>query len=463
MNRKPRLLVIDDDQAWLNQVPLLFEDDCEIDAYPTIDQGLEAVTRHFYDIVLLDLNFEGDTRSGLEVFQRIHALDRETDVVVISGETDHTKLIDVFNAGVSRFLPKMSDANAVRKVVYDTLKDRELRLQALAYASDATGVPLIGDSPQMQKLRADIARVVRSGIQDILLHGETGTGKELVAKSIAYQADPSRRFIVVHCGAINDNLIESEFFGHVKGAFTGADREKIGAFEAARGGFVFLDEIGEMPLYQQAKILRVLQERVVQKVGTHEEIKTHFRCIAATHIDLDLAVKELRFREDLYYRIAKDVIHVPALRERLEDIPKLVHYFLKTSGFLKSFTATPQSMELLQSYTWPGNIRQLKSVIESLASRCEGSVIREKDIYNVLPETAVSNGRSTRQALGSFGASLIMGERQRYEKAIIRANGNRAKAAETLGISRATFFRRAKELGLVKARSEDKCGKEQSL
>lgn len=453
--RRPKLLVIDDDQVWLDQVPMLFEDECDVDTYSTIDQGIEAVTRYFYDVVLLDLNFEGDTRSGLEVFQRIHALDRETDVVVISGETDHRKLIEVFNAGVSRFLPKMSEASEVRKIVYDTLRDRETRLQALATATDSTGVSLIGNSPQMQKLRADIARIVRSGARDVLLQGETGTGKELVAKSIAFQADPSRRFIAVHCGAINENLAESEFFGHVKGAFTGADREKAGAFEAARGGFVFLDEIGEMPLSQQAKILRVLQERVVQRVGSYEDRQINFRCIAATHVDLDRAVEEGKFREDLFYRIAKDIVYVPALRERVEDIPELVHFFMTKSGTGHALTITKQSLELLQAYTWPGNVRHLKGVVESLASRCDGDVIREKDVYKVVPEVAAMKSIPSRSLVGSYSASLIMNERQRFEKAIIRANGNRTEAAKQLGISRATFFRRAKELGLVRPRSSE--------
>jgi DNA-binding NtrC family response regulator len=450
--RRPKLLVIDDDQVWLDQVPMLFEDDCDVDTYPTIDQGLEAVTRHFYDIVLLDLNFEGDTRSGLQVFRKIHALDRETDVIVISGETDHNKLIEVFNAGVSRFLPKMSDASEVRQIVFDTIKEREIRLQTIANASTATGIELIGNSPQMQKLRSDISRAVSSGTRDILLQGETGTGKELVARSIAYQADPSRRFIAVHCGAVNENLIESEFFGHLKGAFTGADREKVGVFQAAGGGFVFLDEIGEMPLSQQAKILRVLQERVVQKVGCFEETKVNFRCVSATHVDLELAVKEGRFREDLYYRIAKDVIHVPTLRERIEDIPELIHFFLSSYPPKKRASFTKSAMGLMQSYSWPGNVRQLKGVVESLAARCEGGAIREKDIYTVVPETASIHNTPARNLIGAYSASIIMNERQRFEKAIIRANGDRTAAAKLLDISRATFFRRAKELGLVNAR-----------
>ena len=214
-----------------------------------------------------------------------------------------------------------------------------------------------------------------------------------------------------------------------------------------------------MPLSQQAKILRVLQERVVQRVGSYEDKQINFRCVAATHVDLDRAVKEEKFREDLYYRIAKDVVHVPALRERVEDIPELVHFFMNKNGARKSLSITSQSLELLQAYSWPGNVRQLKGVVESLASRCEGDVIREKDIYKAVPEVTKVKSIPSRSLVGAYSASLIMSERQRFEKAIIRANGNRTEAAKELGISRATFFRRAKELGLVKTRSNDSGGK----
>lgn len=452
MERKPRILVIDDDPTWLEQVPMILEDSCDVDTYETIDQGLQAVDAHFYDVVLLDLNFEGDSRSGLDIFRKIHAIDRETDVIVISGETDHRRLIEIFNAGVAQFIPKMSSVEEIRQAVDRALRDRETRRRASEHLTQKSKTPLIGNSPQMQKLRSDIARAIKGGARDVLLQGETGTGKELVAQSIAFEADPARRFVVIHCGAVSEGLAESEFFGHVRGAFTGADRDRVGAFEAAGGGFVFLDEIGELPLAQQAKLLRVLQERKVQPVGTHKEKEVNFRCVAATHVNLEEAVKSGKFREDLYYRVAKDIIRIPPLRERVEDIPELVHFFLAAISKPKRPMVTPEAMRLLQSYSWPGNVRQLKAVVESLANN-EDAVIREKDIYHALPEAnTVFTTAAARALVGSYGASIIMNERERFEKAIIKARGNRVEAAKILGVSRATFFRRAKDLGLVRER-----------
>lgn len=453
--RRPRILAIDDDSSWLEQVPIILGDGFDVDCYETIDQGLQAVEAHFYDIVLLDLNFEADSRSGLDIFRKIHSIDRETDVIVISGETDHRRLIEIFNSGVAQFVPKMSSLDEIRDAVSRALDERENRRRASEHLAQKSKTPLIGNSPQMQKLRADIARVIRAGTRDILLQGETGTGKELVAQCIAYEADPARRFVVIHCGAVSEGLAESEFFGHVKGAFTGAERERVGAFEAAGGGFVFLDEIGELPIAQQAKLLRVLQERKVQPVGTHKEKDVNFRCLAATHVNLDEAVKVGRFREDLYYRIAKDVIRIPPLRERVEDVPELIHYFIASMSKGKRPSVTPEAMRLLQSYSWPGNVRQLRAVVESLVSKSEDLVIREKDIYHALPEAnAVFTTAATRALVGSYGASIILNERERFEKAIIKARGNRVEAAKILGVSRATFFRRAKDLGLVRSRSQ---------
>jgi len=450
--RKPKILVLDDDQVWLEQIPEVLGAELDCDCYETIDQGIEAIEKHFYDVVLLDLNFAGDERTGLDVFRRIHAADVQADVIVISGETDHRRIIEIFNAGVTRFIPKMSPLSEIRQSVADTLHERETRFRASKHLLESARVPLIGNSPKMQILREEIASLVNSGVRDVLVQGETGTGKELVAKAIAYQADPAKRLVVVHCGAISEGLAESEFFGHVKGAFTGADRDKVGAFEAAAGGFVFLDEIGELPLSQQPKLLRVLQERTLQRVGTHDERKVNFRCVAATHVNLEEAVKAGKFREDLYYRIAKTVVRIPALRERPEDIPELVYYFLGQISGGKKKSLTPEAMSILQTYNWPGNVRQLKAVIEGVVAKCDENTIREKDICRALPEAAVFNTSVARSVVGAYGTCLIMSERQRFEKAIIKCRGNRDEAAKALGLSRATFFRRAKDLGLVKTR-----------
>lgn len=453
MSRLIKVLALDDDTSWLSQVPLILEDQCEVLTASTIDQGITAIQNHFFDVILLDMNFEGDPRSGIDVFRLIQAADKGADVIVISGETKPERLIQIMNAGVTSFLPKPVPPKDVRNVISKVIEQRELKLRALnIQQSQNDAIPLIGNSLAIRKLREEISRVVNAGVKDILLLGETGTGKEVVARAIAYLADPSKRFVPIHCGAISDSLVESELFGHIKGAFTGADRDKIGAFEAAGGGFVFLDEIGEMPTSHQTKLLRVIQERKIQKVGSHEEKNISFRTISATHVNIEEAIIHKKFREDLYYRIAKAKIKIPSLRERLEDIPALVHHFINQNGKAK-ISITNDAIELMKVYHWPGNVRQLQSLIENVCNSVEGTVIREKDICQAMPALAsIYGNRTTKLLVKRFGTSLLSQEKERFEKALFEAQGNRDLAASALGMSRATFFRRLKELGLVKER-----------
>lgn len=449
-DKTPKILALDDDATWLDQIPMIFEDlGFEIHSYANIDQGLIAVENYFYDVVLLDLNFAGDRRTGLDVFRRIVAKDSEVDVLVISGETDPKRLIEIMNSGITHFIPKPASLKEIREAVLATLRKRQLRRDAIL-STTKKGTLLVGSSSSAIKLKADIMQAAKMGIKDILIQGETGTGKEIVARSIAELADSATRLIPVHCAAINDGIAESELFGHIKGAFTGADRDRIGAFEAAQGGFVFLDEIGDMPLHQQAKLLRVLQERKVQRVGSTEERQVSFKSISATHVNLENAVMDKKFREDLYYRIAKYSILIPPLRERLEDIPDLVIYFL-SSRFKNEYTITPQAIDMLFSYHWPGNVRQLESVVEMMVYRCENKVIREKDVCQAIPDLSkLFTPKQALQLLGKFGHSPISQERKRFQKALVDAGGSREKAAKLLNVSRATYFRRAKELGLIK-------------
>lgn len=451
-DRSPKILALDDDATWLEQLPLVFENSgYDVHSFSNLDQGLIAIESNFYDIVLLDLNFVGDRRTGLDIFRRIVAKDAEVDVIVISGETDPKKLIEIMNAGITHFIPKPSSIDEIRKSVSETLKHREIRASSICL-DGRKGPLLIGSSSQTQKLKADIIQAAKVGVRDILIQGETGTGKEVVAKAIAESSDPSKRFHPVHCAAINDGIAESELFGHVRGAFTGADKDRMGAFESAQGGFVFLDEIGDMPTHQQAKLLRVLQERKVQRVGSTEERAVSFKSISATHVILENAVTEKKFREDLYYRIAKYVIRIPSLRDRLEDIPELVTFFLSTR-FKNEITITPQAIDLLFAYHWPGNIRQLESVIEAMAYRCEKKIIREKDVCQALPELSGQfTSRTIASFLGKTGHALVSQEKKRFQKALADAGGDRDKAAKILNVSRATYFRRAKELGLVSKR-----------
>lgn len=457
-DRLPRLLAIDDDKTWLSQIPLVLDDEVEVTTCDSIDQGYIAIQSGYFDIVLLDMHFEGDRRTGLDVFRRISALDHATDVIVISGETDPARLVEIINSGVSQFIPKPSTTAAVRSAVRNTLRKREQRFRAfnLACAHSArSGSPhLIGSSMAMNRLREEVASAVSSGAKDILLTGETGTGKEVVARTIATMADPAKRLIPIHCGAISDGIAESELFGHVKGAFTGADRDRVSAFEAAGGGYVFLDEIGEMPLHQQAKLLRVLQERVVQRVGSSTERPASFRCISATNADLKDAIVGKRFREDLFYRIAKFVIGLPTLRERREDIPELVQYFINVQKPGAHIDIADSAISLLQSYRWPGNVRQLQAVIESIVSRNPDlKVIRDSEIVRALPDAArTSNLLASRPFLGKQGAALVSSEKKRYQTALLDAHGDRNEAARILHVSRATFYRRARDLGIIPVR-----------
>lgn len=447
--RTPRILAVDDDAVWLEQIPLIFdESNVEVHTYSNIDQALIAIESNFYDVALLDLNFAGDRRTGLDVFRRIVTKDSEVSVIVISGETEPKRLIEIMNAGITHFIPKPAGIEEIRKSVFDAIRQKELKREILL-ATQRTGTLLVGSSPQSVQLKANILQAAKNGVKDILLQGETGTGKELVGKAIAELADAASRFHPIHCAAINDNLAESELFGHVKGAFTGADKDRVGAFEAACGGFVFLDEIGDMPLNQQAKLLRVLQERKVQRVGSTEERPVSFKSISASHVDLENAVADKRFREDLYYRIAKYVIRIPSLRERMEDLPDLVTFFLSTR-FKNQVTITPQAIDLLFAYHWPGNIRQLESVIEAMTYRCENGIIRERDVCQALPDLSrLFAPKTSVSFLGKAGNALISKERKRFQKALIDAGGDRTKAAGLLNISRATFFRRAKDLGIT--------------
>lgn len=454
MSKLIKVLALDDDTSWLSQIPLILEDECEVTCISNIDQGIKAVQDYFYDVILLDMNFDGDPRSGIDLFRLIQAADKGADVIVISGETRPERLIQIMNAGVTTFLPKPVPPKEVREAIRKAVLQRELRLRALNVQQNSKDViSLIGESLPIRKLREEIARAVASGVKDILLIGETGTGKEVVAKAIAYSADSSRRFIPLHCGALSDNLVESELFGHVRGAFTGADRDKIGAFEAAGGGFVFLDEIGEMPLAHQTKLLRVIQERKIQKVGSHDEKEISFRTISATHVNIEEAITQKTFREDLYYRIAKAKIRVPSLRERLEDIPALVHHFIMQNTNKKNISITNDALDLLKVYHWPGNVRQLQSMIENVCNGLSDNVIREKDICQAIPALATIYGnKATKLLVKRFGTSLLSQEKERFEKALLECHGNRDQAANALGMSRATFFRRLKELGLVKER-----------
>lgn len=450
---RPKVLAVDDDPIWLEQIPIILESVADVKCYETIDQGLMALRENFFDVAILDINFNGDSRTGMDIFKQVSALDREIDTVVISGETEPQRLIDIMNAGITKFLPKPACPDDVLSTVRTLLRRKDLKRRAINKEFDNSGCNVIGSSVEAQKLREQIHNAVESGVSDILLVGETGVGKEVMAKTIASLSGRSDRFFPINCGAITDSLAESELFGHVKGAFTGAVNNRASAFEIANGGFVFFDEIGEMPLKQQVKLLRVIQERKVQKVGATKAIDVNFKSISATNVNIKEAIEEGSFREDLYYRIAKCVIEIPPLIKRSQDIPEFIQFFLSKSPN-SDMAITDSAMALLCNYRWPGNVRQLEAIVYQVASLSKNGVVKEKEVYQAIPELGTKQSVVLRSGfLGNEGAAFVQREAKKYKEAIISAGGNRSKAAEILNVSRATFFRRAKELGLTKNRN----------
>lgn len=447
----PKVLAIDDDATWLEQVPMILEGFAEVTTAVSIDDGIKLLQDEFFDVVLLDLNFKRDARTGLDTFKLIQAMDCGVDVIVISGETNPRRLIEVFNFGIKKFISKPASVEDIRVEVQQVLEERVRRQQILSFeksdAADAPLNPLLGDSLAIRQLREQALLLIEAGVKDILIQGETGSGKEKLARYIAYKMDMSRRFLPLHCGAIAEGLVESELFGHVKGAFTGSNnKDRIGIFEAASGGFVFLDEIGEMPLSQQTKLLRVLEERVIQRVGSNEEKKANFRLIAASHVNLNRAVDDKSFREDLYYRISKQVLVIPPLRDRKEDIGTIINSFkLEKNG--EKFSFSDEAIEVLKDYDWPGNIRQLKDTVERIVLLATCPIIRQADVFKAAPEFATRT-TALRGLVGTYGSALISSEKKRFLVALEQVRGNRDQAAKVLGLSRATYYRRAKELGI---------------
>jgi DNA-binding NtrC family response regulator len=453
LSRTPRVLAIDDDVLWLEQLSEILLGIADVKGVSTVGEALNILEDQCFDIALLDLNFKHEIRSGMDIFRQIQALNSGIDVIVISGETDPLRLIDVFNAGVTRFIPKPANIDTIRLEVNRVLAERKRRREAMDSLDQFGGrrTPLVGTSAAISRLTAQIQELLRIGFKDLLIEGETGSGKEVMARYLASQTAPSSRFIPLHCGAIAEGLAESELFGHMKGSFTGADKDRVGVFESASGGFVFLDEIGEMPLPQQAKILRVIQERKVQRVGSFDERPATFRTISATNVNLKQAVEDKRFREDLYFRLSKERIYIPALRERREDIPALISSFkLKNlKGLEVEFS--PPAMELLSSYDWPGNVRQLCAIAEGIAARLDSTMVRERDVYAILPEVLRQNVPGvTKGALVSYANAVVASQRKKFEKALIEARGSRHEAMRILGMSKSAYYRQAKELGLTR-------------
>jgi DNA-binding NtrC family response regulator len=417
----------------------MLEDEFDVVEVPDGPQALDLLRSCHVDLVLLDIRLPGI--DGLEVLQQIKALDEQLEVVLVTAVKTVRTAVAAMKLGAFDYLTKPFDEEEVLAVIRRALGRRALEREVLFLRSELARQrdfdAIVGQAPEMRRLHQLIAQVGRT-TATVLITGETGTGKELVARAI-HRASPRREhpFVPVNPAAIPESLLESELFGHERGAFTGAHQRKLGRLELAQGGTLFLDEIGALRADLQVKLLRVLQEREIERVGGGRPIKVDVRVVAATNADLKKAVAEQAFREDLYYRLNVVPLSVPPLRERREDVPVLARHFVRKYSleFKKPPAAlSPEALEVLEAYPWPGNVRELENVIERCVALGEGPVIERRDLpFDLGFPGGVARARAgvtrLRDACEEF-------ERQFVLRTLERANWNRVEAARLLGLHR---------------------------
>jgi two-component system, NtrC family, response regulator AtoC len=452
-----KVLIIDDEKLvrWSLQQKLSKEG-YEAESAPTGEEGLNLIREDGYDLVLLDLRLPG--MDGVQVLQEIRKLEREIGVIMLTAETSISRAVECVRLGAHNYLCKPFDFDEVRVALEKAREDLKLhrevtrirRAQRRKFGLEN----LVGQSPQMQQVRELIARVGESDATTVLIEGENGTGKELAARAIHLgSARANQPFMGINCSAIPEALIESELFGHERGAFTDAKNTKKGSFELADGGTVLLDEVGDMKPMLQAKLLRVLESREFQRVGGTQSISVDVRVIAATNNNLEQAVANGEFRQDLYYRLKVISLRMPALREQPEDIPLLAAHYLEQ--FAEEFNKplkklSPEAAKALQQYAWPGNVRELRNVIERLVILEHAEVVMPEHLPTELRLGTRSNGHSLIQ-LPPGGVALTEVERELVYQAMERAGGNQCHAAELLGIERDALRRRLIKYGYLAA------------
>jgi DNA-binding NtrC family response regulator len=449
---RPRILAADDQQHVLEAIELLLRPQgYEVESARSPALVREALATGSYDSVLIDLNYTRDTtsgREGLDLLSEIVALDSTTPVIVMTAWANIDLAVEAMRRGARDFIQKPWENERLLAILrtqvelHRALRDAE-RLAAQNRLLQTENRPqFIATAPAMQSLLEAITRVGPSDA-NVLITGEHGTGKEVVAQTLhAMSSRASRSMVAVNTGAVPEGLFESELFGHVKGAFTDARSDRIGRFELADGGTIFLDEIGNVPLHQQAKLLRVLEAGEVERVGSSRPRRINVRVISATNADLRAACASGQFREDLLFRLNTVEVHVPALRERREDIPVLAVYFLSRYAAryrrpVQGFEAS--ALQLLMQYSWPGNVRELEHTLERAVLMCRGSEIQRADLG--LDSLRQQSPNLEELSLETVEAILI-------RKALQRSQGNISQAAEVLGLSRGALYRRMEKYGL---------------
>jgi DNA-binding NtrC family response regulator len=460
---KPRILVVEDEHAiQLALSGLLGRAGYEVSLAGSGEEAIAKLDEGPFDLVLTDLAL-GRGASGMDVLRHAKRVRPETVVVMITAHGSEKIAVEAMKAGAEDYVPKPFDNDEIRLVVQRALERtrllRENRLLLDQVQRLYAFENLIGSGPAMQRVFETIQKVAETDLT-VLVRGDSGTGKELVAQALHNRSSRrSRPFVAVNCAAISRELVESELFGHEKGAFTGADARRQGRFETADGGTIFLDEIGDMPLETQAKVLRVLQERSFERVGGSKPIQVDVRVVAATHRDLEQEVASGGFRQDLYYRLKVVEVALPPLSERSEDVPALAQRFLEQVnerlGRDKQRLSEPALARLVR-HPWPGNVRELRNVLEQAAVLAGGTVIEEQDLH--LDAPAFPAPAPVRQDLASLPFSEAKRRMvDRFERdfllgALRAHDGNISRAAESIGMVRQSLQQKIRELGL---RSED--------
>ena len=455
-----RILIVDDEPGVRSALGGVLRDEGYlVDAVGTAEECLERTARQAFDVIVLDIWLPG--MDGLATLAKLRERGVDAQVVIISGHGNIESAVRAIKLGAFDFVEKPLSLEKTVLVVRNAIRQRSLEAENRDLRARVDRrLTMIGESQAMQQLREQIAMAAPTNGR-VLILGDNGTGKELVARTIhALSHRRAGPFVEVNCAAIPEELIESELFGHVRGAFTGAVSDRRGKFEAADGGTIFLDEIGDMSLKTQAKVLRVLQEQVVEPVGSRQQIAVDVRVIAATNKDLAAAIRAGEFREDLYFRLNVIPIFVPPLRERREDIPRLAEYFM--ANFAQEYgrrpkTFDPAALDRLQRYDWPGNVRELRNLIERLVIMVPGDTIGVDDLsfLRIGDATRRSDGQPDDEPLLPLHEARDRFEREYILRALARQHGNMSRTAEVLGVERSNLYRKMRAFGIMPARRSD--------
>jgi DNA-binding NtrC family response regulator len=405
-----------------------------------------------YDVIVTDLMMDG-RRDGLEVLRKAKALTPPPQVILVSAHGDIPIAVQAMNEGAFGFIEKPLDLNHFRAQVNRAAEVASLHKQNQVLRDELTEQSgfegIVGKSAGMQRVLTTARQVAASDIP-VLIMGESGTGKELIARAIHYNSRRrKKRLVALNCAGLSENILEDELFGHVKGAFTGAQSEREGRFEHADGGTLFMDEIGDMPAVMQAKLLRVLENGEIVRLGSNEPIKVDVRLISATNRDLDEMVAEKQFREDLFFRIKGVTLILPPLRERREDIPLLIHYFLQefAARYNREIDGiSPAAQQMLVAFSWPGNIRQLRTALENMVVLTQGKILGPESL-----PAEIQPGAGAEQIGGMnnlVGISIEAAEKELIRNTLKMVDGNREQAAKILHIGERTLYRKIREYGL---------------